>query len=110
MKLIDLLENIEYAVIYGDMLGTKVVDIEVNKLIYDSRKVHAQDVFVCISGAKRDAHDFIGDVINKGAKAVVVEKDITQYRYEQLREETDGKVESVSIIKVESTRYALGCM
>lgn len=107
MKLIDLLENLKYDIPNENSYKTHT---EVNKLVYDSRKVQPQDVFVCISGAKMDAHNFIGDVVNKGASAVVVEKDITKEQYEQLKEETNGKIESVAIVKVESTRYALGCM
>lgn len=105
MKLKDLLENLKYEVV-NDSLENK----EIGRLIYDSRKVQENDVFVCISGAKLDAHDFIGDVVNKGASAVIIEKDIITERYEQLKIETACKIDNVAIVKVESTRYALGCM
>lgn len=91
MKLRDLLEKLDYKVLHGN------VENEINKLRMDSRKVESGDVFVCISGAVKDAHDFIPDVIEKGAVAVIVEKDV----------EVDS---DVTIIKVESTRYALACM
>ena len=42
MKLERLLENIEYSVLSGS------VDIEINKVNYDSRKVEKGDLFVCI--------------------------------------------------------------
>ena len=48
--------------------------------MYDSRKVEKASVFVCISGAVSDAHDFIPDVVKKGAAAVVVEKRCDSYR------------------------------
>ena len=91
MQLSKLLENLEYTVIAGS------VDTEISTLVYDSRKVEKKSVFVCISGTVRDAHDFIPDVIEKGAAAVIVEKDV---------EPVDG----VTYIKVENGRKALAYM
>ena len=71
MKLEKLLERMDYKVLAGS------TDIEISTLVYDSRKVEKASVFVCISGAVSDAHDFIPDVVKKGAAAVVVEKDVT---------------------------------
>ncbi len=93
MKLTNLLENIEYEVLLGS------ADKDVNELVYDSRKVNIDDVFVCISGAVRDAHDFVADVAIKGATAIVVEKNIDM-----------SNLRDVTIIKVQDTRYALACM
>lgn len=104
MKLERLLEKIHYDMICG------LAFTEVNNVVYDSRKVQAGDVFVCISGALRDAHDFIADVVNKGASAVIIEKNMTDAMMDRLAEETDGKIYDVAIAKVDSTRYALGCM
>lgn len=73
------------------------VDTEVTTLVYDSRKVGKGSVFVCISGSVRDAHDFIPDVVAKGAAAVIVEKDV------ELQE-------GVTYIKVANSRLALACM
>lgn len=108
MKLIDLLEKLNYEIAVDT--AKKDIELEVNSLVYDSRKVQEGDVFVCISGAKLDAHSLIGDVINKGASVIVVEKELSFDRLEELKCETDGKVFDTTIIKVESTRYALGCM
>ena len=91
MQLSKLLEKLEYTVIAGS------VDTEISTLVYDSRKVEKKSVFVCISGTVRDAHDFIPDVIQKGAAAVIVEKDV---------EPADG----VTYIKVENGRKALAYM
>lgn len=104
MKLIELLENLEFNIVNGE------TGIDISKLVYDSRKVQSGDVFVCISGAKMDAHNFIGDVVNKGAAAVIIEKDMTEERFKELVVETDGRIEKTTIAKVDSTRYALGCM
>lgn len=93
MKLSELIQNIDYVVLQGD------IDIEVKELVYDSRKVSQNDVFLCICGTTRDAHDYIDDVIKMGATAIVVEKDIN----------LAGR-EGVTIIKTNDTRYALACM
>ena len=104
MKLLELLKDIDYHIINGNE------NTEVSKLVYDSRKVQPGDVFVCISGAKRDAHDFIGDVIKCGAKAVIVQKDMDALALESLSTETEGKSDDVVIVRTASTRYALACM
>ncbi len=91
MRLLELIEKIPYTLIQGS------VDTEISTLVYDSRKVEAGSVFVCISGSIRDAHKFIPDVATKGAAAVIVEKDV----------EVD---KNVTVIRVENTRYALACM
>ena len=43
MKLSKLLEKLEYTVLAGN------TDIEISTLVYDSRKVQKDSVFVCIS-------------------------------------------------------------
>lgn len=91
MKLSKLLEKLEYTVLAGN------TDIEISTLVYDSRKVQKDSVFVCISGSVRDAHEFIPDVVKNGAAAVIVEKDVTP-------------VDGVTYIKVEDTRLALAYM
>ena len=88
MQLCKLLEKLEYSVITGSL------EREITTLVYDSRKVEKDSVFVCISGTVRDAHDFIPDVVNKGAAVVVVEKDVTP-------------IQGVTYIKVENSRKAL---
>lgn len=40
----------------------------------DSRKVKKDCLFVAIKGEKYDGHDFVYDAINKGAKAVIINK------------------------------------
>jgi UDP-N-acetylmuramoyl-L-alanyl-D-glutamate--2,6-diaminopimelate ligase len=49
------------------------VNIAVNMICIDSRKVGEGVVFVAIKGTNSDGHDFIDDVINKGAVAIVCE-------------------------------------
>lgn len=88
MKLTKLLERLKYEVVQGND------DIEITKLVNDSRKVSQGSVFVCISGAVVDGHEFVQDVAAKGAVAVIVEKDVEA-------------PENMTVIKVEDTRYAL---
>ena len=91
MILKQLIEDMDYEVLAG------TVDTEVTTLVYDSRKVEKGSVFVCISGSVRDAHEFIPDVVAKGAAAVIVEKNVEPQ-------------EGVTYIKVENSRLALACM
>ena len=88
MKLTKLLERLTYEVLQGND------DIEITELTNDSRKVVEGSVFVCISGAVVDGHNFVADVVAKGATAVIVEKEVEAPEY-------------VTVIKVADTRYAL---
>lgn len=88
MKLTYLLEKLEYEVIQGND------QIEITELVNDSRKVVEGSVFVCISGAVWDGHAYVKDVAEKGAIAVIVEKDV-------------DAPEGLTVIKVKDTRYAL---
>lgn len=91
MTIKQLVEKLDYTLVQGD------VEREITTLVYDSRKVEEGSVFVCISGTVRDAHEFIPDVIKKGAACVIVEKDV---------EVNDDVV----VIKVENSRKALAYM
>ena len=91
MRLSQLLERLEYEVVQG------TEDIAITTLINDSRKVEPGSVFVCISGAVSDGHRFAAEVADKGAAALIVEKEV----------EVPG---DVTVIRVEDTRYALALM
>ena len=88
MQIRQLVEKLDYTLLAGEL------DTEITTLVYDSRKVEQGSIFVCISGTVRDAHDFIPEVLEKGAVALVVEKDV----------ET---VPGITCIKVENSRKAL---
>lgn len=96
MKLRSLLEKIEYSLLLGND------DVDVTTLVYDSRKVEKDSVFVCISGTVRDAHEFIDEVIEKGARAVIVEKDIAALNI--------TNINNTTVVKVTDTRSALAYM
>ena len=87
-KLSELLNGMEYQLVKGSP------DVEICDVIYDSRKVCPGCVFVCISGTKIDAHDFIPEVAAKGAACVVIEKDVEV-------------AEDVTVIRVPKARKAL---
>ncbi|MGN0165147.1 MAG: UDP-N-acetylmuramoyl-L-alanyl-D-glutamate--2,6-diaminopimelate ligase [Lachnospiraceae bacterium] len=91
MKLVKLLERLDYSVIKGS------TETEVNSLCYDSRKVEKGSVFLCVNGTLSDGHAYIGDAIAKGAVALIVTKDVS----------VD---EDVTVIKVSDDRQALAFM
>ncbi len=49
---------------------------EISKISTDSRDVDENTVFVALIGERFDAHDFVPDVLSKGAKAVVCSKNV----------------------------------
>ena len=67
MKLADILKEVETKSIDGP------VDRAIHALRYDSRRVEANDVFFAWKGAKTDGHQYIAEVCDKGAAAVVLE-------------------------------------
>ena len=73
MQIRKLLEKIEYKLLAGNL------DTEITSLVYDSRKVKEGALFVCIAGTVRDAHDFIPEIMGKGAVAFVVERDDIEF-------------------------------
>lgn len=83
-----LLEQLMYECIQGDE------HIEIEHVIYDSRKVTENSLFLCISGALSDGHSYVDEVIKKGARVLVVEKEVSA-------------PEGITVIRVADTRYAL---
>lgn len=71
MKLEKLLEKIDYELVNGSL------DTEVNNIYYDSRKVKEGSLFYCMEGTSVDGHDYIDSAIEKGAKVIVVSKDVS---------------------------------
>lgn len=60
--------------------GIKVLneysDVEIQDVTQDSRLVKEGSLFVCIKGAAFDGHNFAGEMLEKGAAAVVTERDL----------------------------------
>ena len=73
MKLIHslnkIINNLDYKIINGDLTG-----IEINNLVYDSRLVSKNDLFICLNGSRFDSHTNINEVIDRGASVIVVEE------------------------------------
>ena len=84
----DMVSRLDYTPVKGEL------DIDINNLCYDSRKVAEGDIFVCVSGAAFDGHDFISDVISKGARVIVISKDVKVQ-------------ENVTVLRVNDARVAL---
>ena len=64
-------------------------DVEIKSVEINSKNCKEGDIFVCVSGATADRHDFIDDAISNGASAVVVSKEVGEKK--------------VPIIKVDDT-------
>ena len=73
------------------------LNIDINKIEYDSNKIEKGDVFVAIKGYKEDGHNYVSEAIEKGAVAVVVEDDV----------KVDG---DVTVIKTDNSRIALALL
>lgn len=86
----ELLQKIDYQCIRGD------ADTLVSEVVYDSRKITKDCLFICISGYVTDGHCFAMEAAEKGAAVLVVEKDVEV--------PADS---AVTIIRVEDTRYAM---
>jgi UDP-N-acetylmuramoyl-L-alanyl-D-glutamate--2,6-diaminopimelate ligase len=70
MRLAELAAVADKARIVGDP------DVEVRALAYDSRKAGPGTLFFCVVGEKRDGHEFAGQVVEAGAVALVVEREL----------------------------------
>lgn len=90
MKLKDLLKGFDYKIKSGE------TDIEISDIIYDSRKVKPNCVFVCIVGSAVDSHKFASEAAKNGAVAIVASKEID--------------VKGCTVVNVNNTRYAMACM
>jgi UDP-N-acetylmuramoyl-L-alanyl-D-glutamate--2,6-diaminopimelate ligase len=74
------------------------VNIAIQSLALDSRKVEKSSLFVAVNGTQVNGHDFIGAAIQKGATAIVCEK---------LPEEGQN---NITYIRVENPAQSLGIM
>lgn len=92
MKLSRLLERQQYELLQGS------IETEIADIAYDSRKIKPGMLFVAIAGTVVDGHKFIPDVIDRGASAIVVEKDTV----------IDNP--DVTVVKVDNGRAALSYM
>ncbi|MCI5494648.1 MAG: UDP-N-acetylmuramoyl-L-alanyl-D-glutamate--2,6-diaminopimelate ligase [Lachnospiraceae bacterium] len=94
MKLSEICKETAYTCLQGSM------DVEITDIIYDSRKLEPQTMFVCMVGAVTDGHKYIPDAIKKGAAAIVVER----------AGEAEQIPDSITVLQVASARQALAQM
>lgn len=66
-----VLRDILYKVTINKVVGN--TGLNINDIVFDSRKVNQDDVFVAISGSVSNGHDFIEKAIELGAIAIVCE-------------------------------------
>lgn len=91
MRLEQLVKDFAYEVLAGS------VETEVTALVYDSRRAEAGAVFVCIAGTVRDAHEFIPELVEKGVRAFIVEREVEPFP-------------GITYLKTGDSRLALACM
>lgn len=84
----ELLQSLDYEVLQGTLEG------EISELVYDTRKVTKDAMFVCIVGTAFDSHEKAAEVAAAGAKVLIVSKEVEV-------------PEHVTVVKVADTRYAL---
>lgn len=53
--------------------GTEVDDVDVIDVVTDSRQIKQGDLFIALKGEKFDGHNFVAEVLQKGAVGAVVE-------------------------------------
>ncbi len=86
----ELLKKISYTIDNGNE------EIQITSVVYDSRKIEKGCMYICIEGANFDGHTFADEAVEKGAAAIVVQKEI------HLKADTN-----VTVVRVEDTRYAM---
>jgi UDP-N-acetylmuramoyl-L-alanyl-D-glutamate--2,6-diaminopimelate ligase len=88
----DILYKVSLTSTIGDM------EVAVKNIVFDSRKVEAEDVFVAVRGTQVDGHDFIELALDNGAKTIVCEELPAEIRA------------GVSYVQVVNSSRALGIM
>ena len=84
----ELLKDLKYEVVSGS------IDVNVSELVYNTRKVKKECMFVCIKGATFDSHDVAGEAAKNGAVVIVAERPV-------------DVPAGTTVVLVEDTRYAL---
>jgi UDP-N-acetylmuramoyl-tripeptide--D-alanyl-D-alanine ligase len=80
----------------GEMVFTPG-DVFITRVCTDSRQIQSGDLFIALKGDKFDGHDFLADVVAKGARGLVVEKS-----------RVPQGAKDCAVIAVADTRKALG--
>jgi UDP-N-acetylmuramoyl-L-alanyl-D-glutamate--2,6-diaminopimelate ligase len=91
VRLPALIEGTDYRLVRGSL------DVEIRGVRYDSRKVQAGELFVCITGFALDGHEFLRAAWAAGAVAALVERD----------DLPESALQGGTVVKVGDTREAL---
>ncbi len=59
------------------IIAGSLTDTPINKIAFDTRKIEQNDLFLAFSGEYFDGHDYIDKAIERGAGAIVGEREIT---------------------------------
>lgn len=97
MKSEEIYNNVNYLTIYNK------IDIDINKITIDSRKVQENDCYIGIKGENNDGNKFYTDAFNNGASIVILDNVIVDKALEDYLINNNK-----SIILVENTTNALG--
>ena len=89
-----ILKDILYGVALEQVVGS--TEVEILNLVFDSRKVTLQSLFIAVKGTVSDGHQFIASTIEKGAKVIVCEDLPLEF------------VDGISYVKVKDSAKALG--
>ena len=115
MKIRELVKDLSchFNTIHGEKICADtdiqgLLDTEITQITNDSRKVLPGSLFFCIVGANSDGHDYAAMAMEKGAAALVVQKDI------DLSAAAGAGVgdlkEQPAIIRVEDSRFAMAAI
>lgn len=106
----ELFKGIDYSVIFDNT--DNLNDLMIDDIIYNTKNVKENILFVCLKGANFDTHDenIIVDVIKNGANIVVVEKNVDLNKIKNNIESSIENKKQFQIIKVENTRKVLSLL
>jgi len=93
---VKLLSDILYKVKLEEIIGS--THVAISSIVFDSRKVKKDSLFVATKGAADDGHIYIQKAIESGAIAIVCE------------EIPKDKNDQITYVKVTDSTYALGVM
>ncbi|MDI6781699.1 MAG: UDP-N-acetylmuramoyl-L-alanyl-D-glutamate--2,6-diaminopimelate ligase [bacterium] len=73
MQIQDLIRVLDEKDIQGN---PDIQNIQINNIAVDSRDVTDSSLFICVQGFVADGHNFIRQAVEKGARAVLIDKDV----------------------------------
>lgn len=89
MQLKKIIKNLDIEYTKGEL------DLEIDDISYDSRSINKNSLFIAIEGFETDGHKYIEEAISKGAKAIVIEKNLDNY------------LDEITYIKVKDSRKTM---